>query len=650
MALLKFVNEAGQEEIVHVGPDRPEVVIGRNKECELRTRNNTVSRLHAKVVYQDGKYMALDLGSANGTYYKRQKVSEVELEDGETLFCGSLPVEFMLEEEDRQPPVIEPPPAPAAQSRSPLEAKETVSYAADEEFVIEVPEPPPMPVEDEEDVVSFGNEPPPPPPPPPPRVVSPAQGQRPAAPARPPARGTEGFESPVRGEPAQDRDRTVAVQEPVVKVEAASELVRFGGPAPDARQLLQAEKEREAREARVSAREAELEALLAQRDETIRKLGLQVEELNTLVQRLQDAKAEEVKVAELERVLAATEAERESLEESIEALKGQLADAERGLKESERARAELERNAADSERRLSLAEREVSGLKAQLEEGRQARAALDAEVQELRQKLEEASKRAKASEECERLQGELANTRAELERVGREKAALEEEVERWEALKARFEEERSVVQAEVEGLRRQVSEMTAQLTEARAASAKAEETARSLKEMTDELSELKVANRSYLKKISRLLEENERLKAGGGQGGVSEAEVKALKDENTALRAQLEKAQAEARDAIGRAERMAERLAALEAAPPQAGGVDQTAVREAVERVNELVSESRTSLEVISGLLPDLIEKLPDGPEKEDLAEQVKGALAELSQSAREMKAELIKARKAVSQ
>jgi len=161
MALLKFVNEAGQEETVHVGPDRPEVVIGRNKECELRTRNNTVSRLHAKVVYQDGKYMALDLGSANGTYYKRQKVSEVELEDGETLFCGSLPVEFTLEEEDRQPPVIEPPPAPAAQSRSPLEAKETVSYAADEEFVIEVPEPPPMPVEDEEDVVSFGNEPPP---------------------------------------------------------------------------------------------------------------------------------------------------------------------------------------------------------------------------------------------------------------------------------------------------------------------------------------------------------------------------------------------------------------------------------------------------------------------------------------------------------
>ncbi|MBM4397657.1 MAG: FHA domain-containing protein [Deltaproteobacteria bacterium] len=696
MATLKFVNEAGDEEYVHLGPDRPEVVIGRNKDCELRTRNNTVSRMHAKIVWRDGKYLAIDLDSANGTFYKRKRIKEVEIEHGETVFCGSLPVEFQLEDSDRAPPepvTIEPPPlpppvparAPTRSAQVPAAAdrsKETVAYDVGDGAVVMVPAPPPAPVEDEEDVVSFGAAepeaaaPPPARPAPAPRTaVAPRTGVAPKPPAAPPSSRTEGFEGlsdRVAERVAEDRIPAPAPAPVTVEpgeVEVASEIVRFGtSAAPDAKRILQEEKRREAREARVGAREAELEALVAERDATIRKLGLQVEELSRLVQRFEETKAKEAedeaapRAADLERVLASAEAERASIEEALEGVKSQLEDAERGLSESRRSQAEAERIAADGERRLEAAERELAAARTDRNEASGVRTALEAEIAGLKARLDDASAAANAAANAsaaadrEELEAAVAEARSEVDRIRREKDALAAETERWDALKLKFEEERSVVQAEVEGLRRQVSEVTVQLTDARAAASKAEETARTMKAAADELAEVKVANRSYLKKISRLLEENEKLRAGAGAGDAAAAEIAGLKSENAGIRAELEKAKAEAAEAAGRAERMAEKVAALEAAPPPAAPApapaapsgDPGVVREALDRINELASESRTSLEVVTGLLPDLLARLPEGPDKVELSEQVQGALEQLARSAREVKGEIVKARKAV--
>ena len=239
----------------------------------------------------------------------------------------------------------------------------------------------------------------------------------------------------------------------------AATIVRIEDRAPEARKLLAEEQRREEEVARQDVRVGELEAQVAERDATIRQLGIQVEDLGRVVARLQaEARVDDeasVRVTDMERVLAAAEAEKAGIEEALEA---------------EKARAQ--------------------------EAGAKAAEAADA-----------------------------------LARVTRERDQLSTEAQRWDALKHQFEEERTQVQGEVEALRRQVTETTARLAEAEGAAGRADEASRSLQALGEELTQQKVANRSYLKKISRLLEENEKLKAAPAASSGAEAETAALRTE-----------------------------------------------------------------------------------------------------------------------
>jgi uncharacterized coiled-coil protein SlyX len=486
VATLTFVNESGMEERVSIGPSRPEASIGRNKECELRTKNNTVSRVHARVLWKDGQYVLVDLKSANGTYYQRKRVTQVGLEDGQSFFCGSLPVEFHLDPADA--PWGEP----------------TLARDAVDDTLAEPPPPPPEAFEDDEpaprspgasvhgtaaydaigsstdayaeDEVSFGSMPPPLPPE--------------AAQVRHATRAPLVVPS-VASAPIAVRRSTTEVPEP--------------GPGPIA----------------VPARVAELEADLAARERTIRDLGLQVEELSRCVARFEaDARGEDeaqLRVAELERVLASEETEKAGLEERLEAAQ-------------------------------ALAE-----------------------------------------------QGAVA---------------------------------RDAARAEAEDLRSRVSGLTAQVADA-----------------GTELTEVKTANRSYLKKISRLLEENETLRKGASVPDRS-AELAALEGRNAGLEQEADVLKRELASARAQAGRAAERITALEAAPAVAVPAE---VRQVLERMNELVSETRTSLHVVGTLLPDLVERLPEGPDREDLAEQVRAAVAALLQTAGELKAEAVRGRRSLA-
>lgn len=528
MAFLKFTNDAGEDQIVEIGPKQPVVVIGRKKECQLFTRNNTVSRQHAQVIWRDGKFILVDIGSANGTYHRRKRIPkdvEVPLESGDEFFCGSLQIKFIKDSDEEPPTVIEP------HSRPTIEA-ETTGY-------------------DEE----------PPPPPSPSSYAS--SGQRPTV-------GYDGLAEEVmvgiRTEAQYDDEMvSFASAEPSQDVVSGtkSEVVQFTPEPPDARKILEDEKRREEEEAKQHQRILELERQLKERDETIDKLGLQVEELQRLVAQLQTETTDEsaVRIADLERVLIATQKEQESLEEALAAAKEEVA----------RAIAEKERIASDA-----------------------------TEIAEM------------------------------LERVTRERDALIQENERWEALKRQFEEERSSLQTEVESLRRQITTLTEQIESSRVAVGRAEELAAALKAATDELAELKSANRSYLKKISRLLEENEKLRAGSLSDDSSRKE---------ALREEVEKLRAEAEAAKTEAERLAARVKELESRP-----VGSTIAREALERVNDLVSQAGMSILVITRLLPEL--RLQEG--QEELGEQLRSAIDELAESVHAFKTEILKARKAV--
>ncbi len=593
MANLRFTNDANKEEFVHVGPDRPEVVVGRNKECELRVRNNTVSRQHAKVVWSDGTYRLIDLGSANGTFHNRKRVeTEIELEDGETFFCGSQPVEFLLEESDLPAPepelepasVVEPvsvaeppPPVPAHPADQATQAapavRATVGY--------QVTSPGPATadaglqgVDDLKQTLGYDAEDS--------RALVEAARAAAARKVVPTAASTAGFDDDEvvsfsgapKPAPVKGGTQAQAVEAPDA---GAATIVRIEDRAPEARKLLAEEQRREEEVARQDVRVGELEAQVAERDATIRQLGIQVEDLGRVVARLQaEARVDDeasVRVTDMERVLAAAEAEKAGIEEALEA---------------EKARAQ--------------------------EAGAKAAEAADA-----------------------------------LARVTRERDQLSTEAQRWDALKHQFEEERTQVQGEVEALRRQVTETTARLAEAEGAAGRADEASRSLQALGEELTQQKVANRSYLKKISRLLEENEKLKAAPAASSGAEAETAALRTENASLRTELESLRTDLAAAKALADRMAQRVASLEAAPPVAPvGAGVVAAREALDHANELASQGRTSLEVIQGMLPELVEQLPAGPAKDDMADQVKAAVTDLSECTRDLKSEILKARKSL--
>ncbi len=112
MARIQYSDDEGELRDVYVGPDRPEIVIGRVKSCDLVTTNRTVSRIHASIRYQDGHCVLRDQGSANGTYFRKQPVSEVVLEPGEPVYLGNFAVTLMVDDEPAPAPVPTPAPAP----------------------------------------------------------------------------------------------------------------------------------------------------------------------------------------------------------------------------------------------------------------------------------------------------------------------------------------------------------------------------------------------------------------------------------------------------------------------------------------------------------------------------------------------------------
>lgn len=533
MATLNYINDSGEEDLVHVGEGRSEVTIGRHRECELRTRNNTVSRRHSRVSYQDGNYVLDDLESANGTFFHRERISRVDLEDGETIYCGTFQVTFRLDETDQArvaamepepPPVpeesgqetllpyepeevpdtVEAEPAPAAAPVSEME--QTLGYEAPSGSnpPIALKEPP----SDDEEVVSFTDDP---------------------ALAATACQGTDDEPLPPRPEETTD---------------VVSEMVNIGETStPDAARLLEQEDARSSREADLVSRVEELEQTLGERDRTIRQLALQVEELGNLVSRYEAEQAPEggedveIKIADLERVVASVEAEKAAHEQTIEDLRAQVED--KGARALE----------------------------------------LDGQVAELTLKVEDLLKNQTDADELEKARTELEGSRARISSLDGEMKGAWTRVEDLEGELAAAVKSAEAARGETETLRGKVAELTAAATSAQGAGEKADQLATELGTLSQELTDVKAANRSYLKKISRQ-----------------------LKDIETAVKA--------------------------------------------VDGLNEIISSSRTSLDILVGLLPEVAEHMDGSDDGSDAMDQVRTAAEELTQTVRNLKHEILATRK----
>ncbi|HVL11603.1 MAG TPA: FHA domain-containing protein, partial [Gemmata sp.] len=76
-------------------PGHP-VTLGRSRDNTIVLRDELASRLHAKVYYEDGRWLLRDFG-LNGTRLDGQRVNgAVELADGKKISIGEVVLRFNL--------------------------------------------------------------------------------------------------------------------------------------------------------------------------------------------------------------------------------------------------------------------------------------------------------------------------------------------------------------------------------------------------------------------------------------------------------------------------------------------------------------------------------------------------------------------------
>lgn len=67
---------------------RPQNIIGRQTDCQIRIPLDAVSRQHCAVHFEGGKLSIRDLGSSNGTYVNRRRVNQTDLGAGDVVAVG----------------------------------------------------------------------------------------------------------------------------------------------------------------------------------------------------------------------------------------------------------------------------------------------------------------------------------------------------------------------------------------------------------------------------------------------------------------------------------------------------------------------------------------------------------------------------------
>jgi pSer/pThr/pTyr-binding forkhead associated (FHA) protein len=71
---------------------RATLLIGRSSACQLVLADDTVSRRHAELRAEGGRWLLRDLGSSNGTYLNGRRVIEAEVRPGDLLHLGGAEI------------------------------------------------------------------------------------------------------------------------------------------------------------------------------------------------------------------------------------------------------------------------------------------------------------------------------------------------------------------------------------------------------------------------------------------------------------------------------------------------------------------------------------------------------------------------------
>ena len=73
-------------------PAEGTIVVGRSRGCDVVLPQPTVSRQHVELRALDGAWLAVDLGSSNGTWLMGRRVGRARVTPGDELVLGDCPV------------------------------------------------------------------------------------------------------------------------------------------------------------------------------------------------------------------------------------------------------------------------------------------------------------------------------------------------------------------------------------------------------------------------------------------------------------------------------------------------------------------------------------------------------------------------------
>ena len=92
---LKVVNGKQSGHLITI--NRPKFMIGRAEDCQLKSRNELISRYHCVILTEEGYVGVRDLGSRNGVFVNGSKIEEeTELRNGDRLTIGPLEFEMLI--------------------------------------------------------------------------------------------------------------------------------------------------------------------------------------------------------------------------------------------------------------------------------------------------------------------------------------------------------------------------------------------------------------------------------------------------------------------------------------------------------------------------------------------------------------------------
>ena len=88
-AVLSFTLPSGEKRIVPLLPTEP-VLIGRNRASTIKLNLPSVSRQHARIIYERDIFWIEDLGSSNGTFVNQKQIQKARINIGDVLKCGDF--------------------------------------------------------------------------------------------------------------------------------------------------------------------------------------------------------------------------------------------------------------------------------------------------------------------------------------------------------------------------------------------------------------------------------------------------------------------------------------------------------------------------------------------------------------------------------